>query len=82
MVDVFTLSFEQGVQKPDAAMFTRTLSALGLEPHQALMVGDRSRPDGAAVELGMPTLLLPPLARTTERRLHHVAALCGLPIAR
>ena len=82
VVDVFTLSFEQGVQKPDAAMFTRTLSALGLEPHQALMVGDRSRPDGAAVELGMPTLLLPPLARTTERRLHHVAALCGFPIAR
>ena len=82
VVDVFTLSFEQGVQKPAAAMFTRTLTALELDPHEALMVGDRSRPDGAAVELGMTTLLLPPLARATDRRLHHVAALCGLPIAR
>jgi HAD superfamily hydrolase (TIGR01549 family) len=76
-VDVFTLSFEQGVQKPDPAMFTRTLAALGLEPHEALMVGDRSRPDGAAVELGIATLLLPPLAHPAERRLHLVSALCG-----
>ena len=76
-VDVFTLSFEQGVQKPDPAMFTRTLTALGIGPDEALRVGDRSRPDGAAVELGIATLLLPPLARRTERRLHHVTALCG-----
>lgn len=27
MVDVFTLSYEQGTQKPDPAMFTRTLAA-------------------------------------------------------
>jgi FMN phosphatase YigB (HAD superfamily) len=58
-VDVFTLSFEQGVQKPAPEMFVRTLTELGLAPHEALMVGDRSRPDGAAVELGIPTLLLP-----------------------
>lgn len=77
VVDVFTLSFEQGVQKPDPVMFTRTLSALDLAPHEALMVGDRSRPDGAAVELGIPTLLLPPLEHPSDRRLHHVTALCG-----
>jgi FMN phosphatase YigB (HAD superfamily) len=76
-VDVFTLSFEQGVQKPHPEMFSRTLTALGLEPADALMVGDRSRPDGAAVELGIPTLLLPPLTRADERRLHLVLALCG-----
>jgi FMN phosphatase YigB (HAD superfamily) len=76
-VDVFTLSFEQGVQKPDPAMFSRTLSALDLAPAEALMVGDRSRPDGAAVELGIPTLLLPPLAHPSDRRLHFVTALCG-----
>ena len=76
-VDVFTLSFEQGVQKPDPAMFTRTLTALGLTPDETLMVGDRSRPDGAAVELGIPTLLLPPLAHPSDRRLHFVTALCG-----
>jgi FMN phosphatase YigB (HAD superfamily) len=79
VVDVFTLSFEQGVQKPDPAMFERTLSALELRPHEALMVGDRSRPDGAAVELGIATLLLPPLEHASDRRLHHVTALCGVP---
>ena len=41
------------------------------------MVGDRSRPDGAAVELGIATLLLPPLASPAERRLHHVVRLCS-----
>lgn len=77
LVDVFTLSVEQGVQKPDPLMFTRTLDALGVEPEEALMVGDRSRPDGAAVESGIPTLLLPPLRSVHDRRLHLVLALCG-----
>jgi FMN phosphatase YigB (HAD superfamily) len=77
LVDVFTLSFEQGVQKPDPRMFTRTLDALAVRPAEALMVGDRSRPDGAAVESGIPTLLLPPLRSVDDRRLHHVMALCG-----
>ena len=77
LVDVFTLSFEQGVQKPDPLMFTRTLGALGVVPAEALMVGDRSRPDGAAVESGIPTLLLPPLRSVDDRRLHLALALCG-----
>ena len=76
-VDVFTLSFELGLQKPAPEMFTRTLGELGVAPHEALMVGDRSRPDGAAVELGITTLLLPPLTHPSERRLHLVAALCA-----
>jgi FMN phosphatase YigB (HAD superfamily) len=78
LVDVFTLSFEQGVQKPDPLMFTRTLDALGVGPDDALMVGDRSRPDGAAVESRIPTLLLPPLRSVDDRRLHRVLALCGI----
>ena len=78
LVDVFTLSFEQGVQKPDPLMFTRTLTALGVGPEEALMVGDRSRPDGAAVESGIPTLLVPPLRSVDDRRLHLVLALCGI----
>ena len=76
LVDVFTLSYEQRIQKPDPRMFTRTLDALGVAPDQALMVGDRSRPDGAAVEVGIPTLLLPPLTRPDDERLHLVLALC------
>ena len=77
LVDVFTLSFEQTVQKPDPRMFTRALDALGVAPHEALMVGDRSHPDGAAVESGIPTLLLPPLRSVDDHRLHLVLSLCG-----
>ena len=77
LVDVFTLSFEQGVQKPDPRMFTRTLAALHVDADRALMVGDRSRPDGGAVEVGLVTLLVPPLTGVDDRRLHLVPALCG-----
>ena len=77
LIDVFTLSFEQGIQKPDPRMFTRTLDALGAAATDSLMVGDRSRPDGAAVEAGLTTLLLPPLTSARDRRLHHVTALCA-----
>lgn len=76
IVDVFTLSCEEGIQKPDPLMFTRTLDALGVTAAETLMVGDRARPDGAAVEQGITTLLLPPLRDVTERRLHKVLALC------
>jgi len=79
LVDVFTLSFEQGCQKPDRRMFTRTLTALGVTAAEALMVGDRSRPDGAAVEVGLTTLLLPPLRAVDDCRVHHVTALCAPP---
>lgn len=77
LVDVFTLSFEQGVQKPNPLMFERTLDALGVNADDGIMVGDRSRPDGAAVESGITTLLLPPLRNIRDRRLHKVLWLCG-----
>jgi len=76
LVEVFTLSFEQGVQKPDPLMFTRTLQALGVDAGEVLMVGDRPAPDGAAVEQGITTLLLPPLRGVEDRRLRLVLGLC------
>jgi HAD superfamily hydrolase (TIGR01509 family) len=76
VIDVFTLSVEHGIQKPDPRMFTRTVRTLGVEPEQALMVGDRADRDGAAVECGLATLLLPPLTAPSDRRLHRVLALC------
>jgi HAD superfamily hydrolase (TIGR01509 family) len=76
VVDVFTLSVEHGIQKPDPRMFTRTLRALGVEPDQALVVGDRAERDGAAVDCGLTTLLLPALSAPSDRRLHRVLALC------
>src|SRR4051794_6029332 len=59
VIDVFTLSVEHGIQKPDPRMFTRTLRALNVQSQEALMVGDRSGADGAAVECGVATLCCP-----------------------
>lgn len=74
-VDCFILSFEHGIQKPDRAIFQLALDALGAQPAEALMVGDRADHDGGAVALGVPTLLLPTLRDPSERRLHLVLAL-------
>ena len=78
LVDVFTLSFELGCQKPDPRLFIGTLEQLGTAAGRTLMVGDRSGPDGPAVEQGITTLLLPPLTSPRDNRLHCVAALCGI----
>jgi len=44
LIDVFVLSFEQGLQKPDPALFEHALAALGTQAYETLMVGDRARP--------------------------------------
>ncbi|AUS79455.1 hypothetical protein C1701_15030 [Actinoalloteichus sp. AHMU CJ021] len=76
-VNAFVLSFERGMQKPQLAMFRSALDELGTEPRRTLMVGDRASYDGVAVELGMPTMLVPPLTDARQRRLHHVRNLVG-----
>ncbi|MBF9132272.1 HAD-IA family hydrolase [Plantactinospora sp. S1510] len=81
-VDSYVLSYEHGVSKPDPAIFRIALAELGVEPGAALMVGDRSGYDGAAVEVGIPTLLVPPLTDPTEERLHLVSGLCGITAQR
>jgi FMN phosphatase YigB (HAD superfamily) len=58
-VDSYVLSFEHGIQKPDAEMFTLALHALTVAADRALMVGDTPANDGAATTLGIPTYLLP-----------------------
>lgn len=77
-VDGYVLSFEVHAQKPDPVVFAAALNTAGCSADETLMVGDRSRPDGGAVELGITTLLLPTLQATSDHRLHHVLALCGL----
>jgi HAD superfamily hydrolase (TIGR01549 family) len=76
-VDHFVLSFEHGTQKPEPGLFQIALAALGLASEDVLMVGDRSGYDGAAVELGIVTLLLPPLRSIDDRRLHLVERVLG-----
>ena len=42
LVDLYVLSFEHGVQKPERSLFQIALDALGLNPPQMLRVGDRA----------------------------------------
>jgi HAD superfamily hydrolase (TIGR01493 family) len=74
-IDVFVLSFELGAQKPEPEIFQHALRALDATPDEVLMVGDRAGYDGAAVDLRITTLLLPPLTSVDDRRLHLVEAL-------
>ncbi|MBU3059969.1 HAD family hydrolase [Nocardia sp. NEAU-G5] len=76
-VDTFVLSGERGIQKPDPAIFHLALNHLGVPAEHALMVGDRPSRDGAAVEVGMPTLLVPQLTDPNDRRLHLVTRAAG-----
>jgi putative hydrolase of the HAD superfamily len=59
-VTSFTLSYEVGVVKPDARIFTQACSGMQLVSDEVLMVGDDPRSDGGAVSAGIRTLLLPP----------------------
>lgn len=51
-VDVYVLSYEHGIQKPDPRLFKTACTALGVEPGDVLMVGDDRRADGGAAALG------------------------------
>ena len=68
LFDAWVLSFEHGIQKPDARMFTLALDALEVRPEDALMVGDRASHDGGAAAAGIATLILPPPPERLEPR--------------
>ncbi|MEE1801227.1 HAD-IA family hydrolase [Streptomyces sp. JV176] len=51
-VDAYVLSYEHGIQKPDARLFRTACEELGQDPHDVLMVGDDRDADGGAAELG------------------------------
>lgn len=57
-VDVYVLSFEHGVKKPDPAIFRLACDALGTHPRETLMVGDDRQADAGAAALGCPVLLV------------------------
>ncbi|MFG3255130.1 HAD family hydrolase [Streptomyces sp. NPDC048172] len=52
LVDAYVLSYEHGVQKPDARLFAVGCEKLGLAPEDVLMVGDSAEADGGATALG------------------------------
>ncbi|MFG2193951.1 HAD family hydrolase [Streptomyces sp. NPDC048639] len=66
LVDAYVLSYEHGVQKPDARLFRAACEAIGAAPREVLMVGDDRRADGGAAELGCAVHLVDHLP--VERR--------------
>ena len=85
--DVICASAEEGVDKPDPALFRRALTRAGCAPADAVMIGDRTDNDIApAKSLGMQTVLIRQgyggyhIAHhegETVRRIHH--GLCDGP---
>lgn len=73
-VDEFVLSFEVGAVKPDPAIFQTALDRVGVDPGDALMVGDSEEADGGALAVGCDFRLVDPLP-TVERPDGLVAAL-------
>ncbi|MBI3225618.1 MAG: HAD-IA family hydrolase [Mycolicibacterium cosmeticum] len=59
--DEYVLSFEVGAIKPDPAIFQIALTRLGVDPADALMVGDSEEADGGARALGCAFALVDPL---------------------
>lgn len=51
-VDAYALSYEHEIQKPDPRLFARACEALGVDPADALMVGDDRHADAGAAALG------------------------------
>jgi HAD superfamily hydrolase (TIGR01549 family) len=64
--DEYVLSFEVGAIKPDPAIFRIALQRLGVDPADALMVGDSEEADGGARAVGCAFALVDPLP-TAER---------------
>ncbi len=60
-VDVFVLSYEINVMKPDPRIFQLACDALGLPPDSVLMVGDDPEADTGAATLGCQVRLVEPL---------------------
>jgi putative hydrolase of the HAD superfamily len=57
LLDTIVISSEVGMRKPDPGIFRLALEQLGVEPHDAMFVGDRLETDvQGAANLGMTTV--------------------------
>ncbi|GAB2872000.1 HAD family hydrolase [Lentzea nigeriaca] len=66
LVDEFVLSYEEGVIKPDPKIFTTACERLGVDPRNAVMVGDSEEADGGAEAVGCAFRLVNPVP-TSDR---------------
>lgn len=65
LLDVVTISGKEGVQKPEPEIFHRAIGRAGVDPDEALYVGDNPRDDIEGAEsVGMSGVLI-------DRRGHH-----------
>jgi len=78
LVDGFALSCEHGSEKPEQTLFLVACAQLGIDPCDALMVGDDPVNDAAAVRSGLHVYLLPDQPMGGQRGLAPVYDLvCG-----
>jgi HAD superfamily hydrolase (TIGR01509 family) len=66
LVAEFVLSYQEGTVKPAEKIFRVACERLGIDPADALMVGDSPEADGGATALGCPVEIVAPVA-TVER---------------
>ena len=82
LVDVATFSDEAAECKPTPGIFRRTLADLGVEPHEAVFVGDTPELDVVGPQrLGMWTVQVGELAQDGVRPHARISALRDLPVA-
>lgn len=74
-VAAFALSWEHGMVKPEPELFELACELVGVQPADALMVGDDPISDGGAVRAGMATLILPAVPAGLPRGLDLVVRL-------
>lgn len=77
LVTAYVLSYERGLVKPRPELFAAGCAALGVEPQDALMVGDNPVADAGGVALGVRTLLLPYSPAGRDHGLEAVLRLVG-----
>ena len=61
LVAEFVLSFQEGAMKPDEKLFRIACERLGVEPADALMIGDSLEADGGAATIGCAVEIVAPL---------------------
>lgn len=72
-LDTIVLSYEIGLVKPDARIFERAVTGLGVSPSECIMVGDSPLSDGGAIGAGICSIVVPVVEDTPQLSL--VAAL-------